>query len=1227
MKRNMFRPLLPLGLVALFAAAFLFPLAHTQAIPETSVVIIQLVDPPLALHLGDDLDSPASRRYQAALSARQEQFRQRLSAAANRPITFLYQYQLAFNGVAVSLSQAELALVQSWAEVVLARPQTHYTPLIHGGPRWIGAAGVWNGTTTGGLPGTSGEGIIVGVLDTGIYPEHIAFADVGEDGYNHNNPWGAGVYRGVCDPANPDYDPTFPCNDKLIGAWNFADGPRDNDGHGTHVASIAVGNFFSVTILAPTINITTTFSGVAPHANLVFYDVCSGSDSSCAESGILAALDQVILDGVDVINFSIGGTASDPWRNPVALAMLAVREAGVFVAAAAGNDGPTFATINAPADAPWLTTVGNSNHGRPYASAVVNLSGGVTPPPPDLIGVSMSAGHGPARIVWAGNYGNANCTAAFPAGTWTQSEIVLCEGGNLNSNTTKAKGNNVLAGGAGGVVIMSISSIPNWRVWNIHNLPAAHLSYADGLLLKSWLTAGGTHTATITGSYFPTFPNNLGDVVYSNSSRGPNPSTGDVLKPDLIAPGYLIQGAWHQPVTWADRPINQYIGTSQASPHVAGAAALLYALHPTWTPGQLQSALMTTALFGPIRADDWATPANPLQQGAGRVDLTVAAQAGLLLDETANSFAAANPHTGGDPTRLNLSSLSNGSCAGTCTWTRTVSNALAAAATWNVVITSTADLTITVTPANFTIPVGGSQTFTVTADVSGLPLGTWVFAHLVWQSSGVPDAHFPLAIRPTASDLPPDVQINTRPDQGSIRLHNLQAQTITNLTVEAFGLVPANLTQASLSQDPTRNNPYDNLNDGTTLFLTLTVPANTEQVVAEIIASEAPDLDLYVGVDSDLNGLPSASELLCAGGKTDWRELCRLDGVASGTVWVVVQNYQQSAAAPDAITLALALITNQDNGHLLVNGPTSVPAYTPFDLDVFWDMPPLVPSDLWYGVLELGTDAGNPGNIGRLPVRLERFADDVSIVGSAAAATISDTLTYTLTIQPNVMAQDVTYALTNTVPFGLRYVEGSVTGGATVQVGNVISWVWWNGVLPVWQSEPVTITYQVMVDPLLCLDIAPTVLLTNTLAHTTDNPGSVTLYETANLLVEDLGQTCAAAINLALTLSTDGSCGLTNNLTVPAGTPVTYCYTVHNVAPVTVTTHTLVDNVLGTLLNNWGYVLLPGASTQYTITVPATQSNTHQATWTVDGGAAAAQTTATLTVSHHLYLPLLHKVN
>src|SRR5690606_13371146 len=159
-------------------------------------------------------------------------------------------------------------------------------------------------------------------------------------------------------PVSSNYDPTFPCNDKLIGAWNYADGPRDNNGHGTNVASIAAANAYSVTIFATTTQIPTTFSGVAPHANLIAYDVCYGS--YCTESGVLAALDQLVLDGVDVVNISLGMGAVNPWSNAMTLALLGVREAGVFVAIAAGNTGPTPSTINGPANAPWVVTVGNS---------------------------------------------------------------------------------------------------------------------------------------------------------------------------------------------------------------------------------------------------------------------------------------------------------------------------------------------------------------------------------------------------------------------------------------------------------------------------------------------------------------------------------------------------------------------------------------------------------------------------------------------------------------------------------------------------------------------------------------------------------------------------------------------------------------------------------------------------------------------------------------------------
>jgi uncharacterized repeat protein (TIGR01451 family) len=1240
MKFRSSRLLLPITLL-LFAAAFLRPFSSlTQADSQTQIYIVQFQDEPLASYRGGlngllptsaevnsagefNADSSASRAYLAYLDGQQDQFQQDLSAAASRTVTFLYQYQVAFNGVAISLTSDEAEQISQWSKVVQVRPQSQMEALSHGGPGWIGADTVWQGTSTAGLPGTGGEGVVIGILDTGISPTHIAFADIGADGYNHTNPWGSNQYTGACNPANVGYDPTFPCNDKLIGAWNYADGPRDNNGHGTHVASIAAGNFYSVTIIATTTNIPTTFSGVAPHANLVAYDVCTGG--YCSESSILAALDQTVLDGVDVINISLGMVAGDPWSSTVSRALLGVREAGIFVAVAAGNTGPTTSSINAPANAPWVVAVGNVNHGRTYASDVINMSGG-TNPPANLSGVSMSSGYGPAPIVYAGNYGDPNCATAFPAGTW-QGEIVLCEGGNMSTATNKAKSNNVKAGGAKGVVIASLASLPNWRMPNIHALPASHISYSDGQILKTWLNTTGVHTATITGSYFPSTPNTLGDVVYTTSSRGPNPVVPDVLKPDLVAPGFLIQAAYHGYVSWANQPISQYIGTSQASPHVAGAAALLFALHPDWTPGQIQSAMMTTALSAPVRNDDWQTPATPLQQGAGRVDLTVAAQAGLLLDETGAKFAAANPAFMGNPTALNLPSLSDSHCPGTCQWTRTVSNALNETVTWEASVASGNGITLTVAPTSFTLLPGASQTFTVTADVNALPNGAWVFASLVMHnpSAQAPDAHFPIAVLPanSSSHIPGHVTINVRRDQGSMQVTDLQTEEITDLSISVFGLAEANQTTVTLAQDPSRNDPYNNLNDGTTFFMTTTLPALTEQFIAEIVASEATDMDLYVGVDTNMDGLPAAAELICASAKSGWQEQCTLSNQAGVNVWVVAQNFQ-SVEAGD-VTIALTTLTPENNNALTVTGPTTIPAYTPFALDMVWNLPGSAAGDIWYALVDLGTDTANPGNIGRMAVRLMRHAGDVSISQNATTITLGEVITYTLAIQPNLSNVAMTYTLTDTIPFGLQVIPSSVTGGATVATHSTHTIVKWSGVLPASSPSPVIITYQAIVDTKLCLGTAPSVVLSNELTHSLDNPGSVTLLDTSELLVQDLDQMCPAAIELDMTLSTDGSCGTETSLVVDEGTPITYCYTVTNVAPVPLNLHNLDDSTLGTLLNNWPHPLAPNSSTSFTITVPAEQSAIHLATWTANN-AAAAQATTIVNVNntiHQLFLPIL----
>lgn len=131
-----------------------------------------------------------------------------------------HQYYAANNGLAVYLIPEEVAQIESLSEVQFIQPNFRRYIMTDVSPAWIGAPGVWYGTNTGGLPGTMGEGIIIGFIDIGINP---SFAAIGRDGYDHTNPWGSDVYAGVCDPLNSLHDLTFPCNDKIIGAWGYAD--------------------------------------------------------------------------------------------------------------------------------------------------------------------------------------------------------------------------------------------------------------------------------------------------------------------------------------------------------------------------------------------------------------------------------------------------------------------------------------------------------------------------------------------------------------------------------------------------------------------------------------------------------------------------------------------------------------------------------------------------------------------------------------------------------------------------------------------------------------------------------------------------------------------------------------------------------------------------------------------------------------------------------------------
>ncbi len=745
--------------------------------------------------------STATAAYRTYLENEQTQFTARMTQAVGRRPTILSTYQHALNGMSVELTAAEATLIANLPGVQAVTIETIAHIVTDASPDWLGASALWDGSATGGLPGTQGEETVIAVLDTGINHDHPSFADIGGDGYDHTNPLGSGNYipGSYCDANVPGSNPAF-CNDKLIGAWSFTSdtgSPEDGHSHGSHTASTAAGNVLSATISAPTISFTRQIAGMAPHANLVIYDVCNDG-GGCGLSARTSAIEQVIIDsmslpnGITALNYSISGSGG-PYFGTIQQLFLSAADAGIFVAAAAANEGPNAGTVQHLS--PWVTTVGNSLHNQfRRNTSLIDMNGGSTEPPENMygIGVSLTAGHGPARIVYAGDLGpdsNALCgtgsagsgnSSPWPAGFFN-GEIVVCDGGTYGPIE---KGENLLFSGAGGYILIDNNTNPFSQR---HVLPTVHISQADGTALKDWLQDGGSdHTAVITS--FENVDIGAGDTMHASSGRGPNP-TLDILKPDVAAPGFGIWAAVH---TNGVMPAPEYdfqTGTSMASPHVAGAAALLSALHPDWSPHEIKSALMTTALTSVRKSYEGpgaGPPADPFDMGAGRVDLSVAALAGFVLDESTANFEAANPSLGGDPTTLNIPSMQDGTCTPGCSWTRRMTSTQAVAVVWSVSVAAPAGITIEVFPDSFTLQPGSTQVIDVTAVFSGAAPDEWFFAEILLtpDSVEIPQAHFPVAIKRLSLDR---YVAPNGADSGSCAVQTSPCQTIAYALTQANG--------------------------------------------------------------------------------------------------------------------------------------------------------------------------------------------------------------------------------------------------------------------------------------------------------------------------------------------------------------------------------------------------------------------------------------------------------
>ncbi|WP_210650962.1 S8 family serine peptidase [Nocardioides sp. SYSU D00065] len=1028
--------------------------------------IVQLEAPAVPTrHLADERTlaraADSESAYRGELRSEQSELVSSISRITGGEARVLYRYTEALNGIAVQLTRSQAQRVARVDGVAAVQVDFTRELTTDKGPEWIGAPTVWDGSTVpAGFEGNKGEGVIVGILDSGLNPANPSFADTvpeeeGGDGYDHTNPLGSGNYLGMCDPASSQYVADWGCNDKLIGYWNFEnpaaggnpfDDPYDDDGHGSHTGSTTAGNQVEATAYSARgteheFSVTSTIKGVAPHANIIGYDVCDGG---CQGYSILASINQAILDGVDVINYSIGSSApSNPWSDQDAVGFLNARAAGIHVATSAGNDGPGAATLGSPGDVPWMTTVGATTHDRKYVASVTDIAAGAATLG-DLAGAGLAGPtDGSYRVVYAGAapYNNPQCglppdsepAGTFPAGTDLSGLIVICDRG---GNGRVEKGENLAELGAEGMILVNDQASGTSLNGDAHALPAAHLTYADGQALKAFVAANPTTTAALSGSIADIDDAN-GDIMAAFSSRGPNRALSSI-SPSVSAPGVDILAAAgaRNSVEW-----HFISGTSMASPHTAGALTLLEGMQDQlpaaeqWTPAEAQSALMTTAERDITDSD--GTEADWFDMGSGRIELRRAAKAGLVLDEDLAGYRAADPASGGDVRALNTASMADDECLQTCEWTRTFTGTATGVGTWTVSVEELSEgLTLDTDVDTIALTDGGTDDVTVTAEVApGTPTDEWLFGTLVLTppaGSAAPVAHLPVGVLPSPGVLPTSIDITTRRDAGSQVETDLEAIAVSDLQVDASGLVPEDRTALSIVEDSTNTDAFDG---NGTVVTNVEVPAGATSLIAELQEPTAPDFDLYVGT-----GAVSEANMIEMSASAGSNERVQIANPEAGTYWVLVQNWEASSAGGTDTTDLVTAVVAGDQGNLRAEGPDGpIPAATPFDIRTFWDEPDMEAGQTWHGTLTLGSSAASPGDIGVIPVTVDRVADDVTKTADRTEAVPGDTITYTVDVAPNVTREDLRYTITDTLPAGTTYVEGSATNGAVFEDG-VVSW-------------------------------------------------------------------------------------------------------------------------------------------------------------------------------------------
>lgn len=1121
-----------------------------DSIKGEHVFIVQLTDKPVSTYKGDfqgypatsprqtqafqgggtfDINSQHVRQYQSLLKQKQNSV---VSAAQAKgaQINVVSQYTLANNAIAVRMTQADAEIMATTAGIKKITPSRIFKLNTDRGPDFINADTAWAGETSSGIK-AKGEGMVMGIIDTGINTDHPAFA--ADDGFSANNPLGAGNFLGDCQT-----DSSL-CNDKLIGVYSydvitsaynaseFQDNPwqtallrpktgEDYNGHGSHTASTAAGNtLFDTPLQTSTgeavsdgINLPFTFaqtSGVAPRAHIVSYQVCYPGGqgdpyAGCPEEAILAAFEDAIKDGVDVINFSIGGGENFPWEDPIELAFLSAREAGISVAAAAGNAGPYF--FSADHTSPWVTTVGATTHDRILSvgnTSITHFEGdgpSYTLPYKDIKGLGFTDAVS-GVFVLAENYPDpdpsdgfsaASCNVPFPAGTFVNNEIVVCERGDI-ARTDKAI--NVQSGGAGGIVLQNISYSQGLVADNFV-IPGINVDSSARYTLKNWINqssegmAKGTITAT-TNDY--SLVPEKGNLLAYFSSMGPSRFI-DNLVPDLTAPGVNIYAANadDQPFTFAPGASDWTMmsGTSMASPHTAGAMALLKQLHSDWSPAQIQSALMLTA--NPVKYEPYQdAPALDVEYnfmaGAGAIDVAKAAETGLVMHESVENYTNANPNNGGIVNWLNLPSMVDMNCKSECSWMRTVT--ATKDGSWSVSAQTKDDGSeLTVSPTQFTLRKGESQSIQVTMTVPGRvshllepdePESPWegnndfgIFnGQIILTETGnrSPVLHMPVVSLSVPDDLPAEKRLTVNRNIGSDTFV-VNTDNYSDFTPRMYGLVKPTTFEAELDQV----GPFltdDSIADGWHIEA-ITVPQGTKRLIVEVQSVEdlKPTEDrnpryqgvnpvITVGLDANNNAsfIPSSDqnsddpnamrneffdELVCQSSSETITNYCDFIDPVPGTYWIAVSNigYQEKR---HNITTGYALLAEEsDKANITLNGPSTHDGNGDYELTLNWDLADAVPGDTYYGGFDLGNMSGEEGTLGFTSLKLTRGKDALSFDVSQTQARSMDIIDLTINLIPNLESNDRTYDFKLALPQGMRLAPNTLVSNNDAILENLV---------------------------------------------------------------------------------------------------------------------------------------------------------------------------------------------